>query len=185
MEEPLDEALVSLIFFGGVRFSGNHQGEIISVSQVKGDSDMVSACICTAQQDGLNKETMASTSTSFWEKAAPSALNPKPDNYVPPHISLAPLSLLPKCWSSEQVSLSVNKSVSGSLRRNVCASSYPLSHSAAISTVFHSQKLWRTPLTGTEILGLGALYGVWTLCSSSVISAFETSISILNCHMCV
>lgn len=46
-------------------------------------------------------ETMASASISFWEKAAPSTLTLKPDSSC---MSLVFFQLLPRKWSSEQVS---------------------------------------------------------------------------------
>lgn len=45
----------------------------------------------------LNKETMDFASTSAWEKAAPPALALKPENSVPPSMSLAPFKLLSHC----------------------------------------------------------------------------------------
>lgn len=38
--------------------------------------------------------TTASASTSAWEKAPPPIIVPKPDNSVPPYMSLAPFELL-------------------------------------------------------------------------------------------
>ena len=54
----------------------------------------------------LNKETIASASTSAWEKAPPPILAPKPDNSVPPCMSLAPFELLSQYGSSEGMNLS-------------------------------------------------------------------------------
>ena len=65
---------------------------------------------------GLRKGTIASASTSAWEKAIPPVLTLLPDNSVPPHMSLVPAKLLPLHWSSEGVSLS--RSVCRAFRRN-------------------------------------------------------------------
>lgn len=54
-------------------------------------------------EEGFNKGTMAPASTSVWERAAPPALAPKPNNSDPPHISLVLLELLPLLWSLWQV----------------------------------------------------------------------------------
>lgn len=66
----------------------------------------------------LNKESLASGSSSVWEKAGPPALVQKPDNLVPPFMSLTPFKLLPQSQSSEQVSSSMNKSQHGPLKKN-------------------------------------------------------------------
>lgn len=47
------------------------------------------------EQEGLNKEIVNSPSTSVWEKDATSALTMKPDNPVPPGMSLVLLGQLP------------------------------------------------------------------------------------------
>lgn len=46
---------------------------------------------------GLDKEAMASPSSSLWEKATPPALTLQLDNSLPPHMSLVPFAfnLLP------------------------------------------------------------------------------------------
>ena len=93
-------------------------------------------------QAGFSKGTISSGSMSFWEKAAPPALHLKPDNSVPPHISLESFRLLLWCWSSEQVSPSASKSMYSPFKKSTWDSSCPLSHSATIPAGFHSQKLW-------------------------------------------
>nr|KAF6441180.1 hypothetical protein HJG63_012330 [Rousettus aegyptiacus] len=58
---------------------------------------------------------MTPANTSVWEKAAPPTLAPKPDNSVYFCMFLALFEPLPQRWRSEQVSLSVAKSMSGLL----------------------------------------------------------------------
>ena len=89
---------------------------------------------------GEGQQTVTSACTSVWEKAAPPALALKPDNAVPPCMSLALFKLLPQHWSSEQVSLSArnclhlhlrgstwdtSKQPSRSLSHNPCQVSQP------------------------------------------------------------
>ena len=64
---------------------------------------------------GFNKGTMAPASTSVCERAAPPALTPKPNNSVPPHISLVLFKLLSLLWSLWQVFAS--ESVCGPFQR--------------------------------------------------------------------
>lgn len=64
-------------------------------SKFDGVSDMGATCITIQAGEGLNIETMASTSSSFWKKAAPTALTLKLDCLVPPHTFLVPFKLLP------------------------------------------------------------------------------------------
>ena len=47
----------------------------------------------------LRLETMASSSTFAWQKAAPPALTLS-DTSVPPHVSMVPFKLLPQSWHS-------------------------------------------------------------------------------------
>ena len=63
-----------------------------------------------------------------------------PDNFVSPHISLAPLKLESQCWSSEMVNL--NTSVYGPFKRNIWVANINSSNSATILAAFYSQKLW-------------------------------------------
>ena len=69
---------------------------------------------------GLSKGTMASASTSVWEKAVPPDLVLKPDNsvsscrYIPGVFQAAAPAL-----SSEQVRLSTSKSMSRPFKRKV------------------------------------------------------------------
>lgn len=72
---------------------------------------MAAAWVCTPGEDGLNKETMVSTSTSVWEKAALPALSLKLGNSVSSHKSLVLFERLHQLWNPEQVSPSVNKSM--------------------------------------------------------------------------
>ena len=88
------------------------------------------------QGGGLNKGTMDSANTSVWEKVAPPALALKPDNSVPPRMSLACFKLLPQHWSSEQMSPSVSKSACRPFKRNVCDSCSSLFHSPTVSCWF-------------------------------------------------
>ena len=58
--------------FGWGRALGNHRSGAHSVSQVDGDSDVAPTCwLCGSVGGGIVKGTMASASTSVWEKAAP------------------------------------------------------------------------------------------------------------------
>ena len=70
----------------------NHPDRENCINQAAGDSDMVPKCgLCWG---GFNKGTMASASTSAWEKAAHPALVLMPNNLVFPHLPQAPLELL-------------------------------------------------------------------------------------------
>ena len=95
---------------------------------------------------------MTSASTSVWEKASPPALALKPDDSVPPCMSLAP-----------SLSESVSKFMCGLFKRNAEDSSSPPAHSAATCAGFHSQKLWGLlslalrPWAGEPCVGLGSL----------------------------
>ena len=80
---------------------------------------------------GLSKGTMASTGTSVWEKAAPPALAPKPDNSFPLPMSLVPCELLSQHWSSEPVSQLASKFMLEPFKRNAWDS----------STIFKPQSL--------------------------------------------
>ena len=89
---------------------------------------------------GLSKGTMASASTSVWEKAAFPALTLMPNNSFPTYMSVMPFKLLPLRWSSEGVS--ANKSVCRPFKKNCLGLQKFPSSSASIPAVFHSQKLW-------------------------------------------
>ena len=86
---------------GWYRISGIHQGGATSIRQVGGDFDMVPTWVCKLGRRGLNNESMGSTSSFVWEETAPPVLTLKPDNSVPPCLSLVPLKLLLQHWSSE------------------------------------------------------------------------------------
>ena len=74
MEKPLEIAWVGLKVGWG-RTSGNYQGGANSVSQVDGVSEMVPGCqLYGSVGGGIRKGTMASASTSVWEKAVPQLL---------------------------------------------------------------------------------------------------------------
>ena len=60
---------------GGVGVSGNFKGRVDSVRLML-YSDL---SLSESPKGGLSKGTMASASTSVWERAAPPALIPKPD----------------------------------------------------------------------------------------------------------
>ena len=76
MEKPLEiDCVVPKV--GWDRVSGNHQSGANSVSQVDVVSAMAPACgLCAFVLGGLRKETMASASTSVWEKSTPTQLSP-------------------------------------------------------------------------------------------------------------
>ena len=167
LEKSLEMACVGLQI-GWDEVSENQQGRVNIVSQV----DMHPP----AGSGGLSKGTMASASTSVWEKAAPLALSLKPDNSVPPHMSLVPFELLPQCQSSEGVSLS--KSVCWPFKRNAWDSKSPvsLSHSPCW---FLQPEVMGTYLPGTGTLGWGPGVGLGLL---------TPNISLLNFylpHVCV
>ena len=65
-------------------------GRANSHSQVDGDSDIVPAYWLRGRS--AQRGTMASASTSVWEKAAPPALVLMTDNSGPPHMSLVPFA---------------------------------------------------------------------------------------------
>uniref|UniRef100_K9IG64 Uncharacterized protein n=1 Tax=Desmodus rotundus TaxID=9430 RepID=K9IG64_DESRO len=95
----------------------------------------------------LSKETMAFASTSLWEKVVPPDLALKQDNSVPPHLFLVPFKLYLRA------SESIRKSVHGPFKRNIWECSSPPSHSATISTGFHSHNFFMaTSLSGTRTL---------------------------------
>ena len=125
MKKPLEMAWMGPQAGWG-RVLGNHQEGVSNVSQGDGDSDVTPVYACSG--GGLSRGTMASASTSVWEKAAPPALTKKPDNSVNACVSLVPFELLPHHWSSEGVS--VCKSMCGLLKRYAwdSRSPSPLSH---------------------------------------------------------
>ena len=104
--------------------------------QIYGVSDMAPAC--QLREEGSEKETIVSASTSVWEKAAPTAVSLMPDNSVPPHMFPMYFEVLLHCLSSETVSLS--KSMCGPFKRNSWDSRSPLSHLAKILVYFYSEK---------------------------------------------
>ena len=71
------------------------------------------ALLAGSVEEGPSKGTMASASTSVWEKAVPPSLL---NNLFPPCMSLASLKLLPQSWISEQMSL--RESVHRLFKRN-------------------------------------------------------------------
>ena len=79
-----------------------------------------------------------------------------PDNSVPPHVSLIPFYLMPRCWSSERVS-PISLCV-GPLRENAWDSRNLLSLSYN-PAAFHSQKLWGLLFPALESWAGGP--GVW------------------------
>ena len=93
---PLEVTLASQKF-GWRKVSRNHQGMVNHVSLVDGDSQIAHDCTC---RGWLSKETMASTSTTVWEKAAPPALTLKPEDCFF-YISLVTSQLLCHHSSSE------------------------------------------------------------------------------------
>ena len=61
--------------------------------------------LCGSVEGGFRKETMASASLSFWEKADPSScLDAK--HFSSPCMLLVLFKFLPWCWSSEGLNLS-------------------------------------------------------------------------------
>ena len=69
MEKPPETAWVGLKV-GWERASRNHPDGKNNVRQVDGVSDMVPTCwLCGSVWGGLRKGTVASASTSVWEKA--------------------------------------------------------------------------------------------------------------------
>ena len=74
MEKPLKTVWVAPEVEWG-RAAGNYQGGANSVSQVDGVSEMVPGCqLYGSVGGGIRKGTMASASTSVWEKAVPQLL---------------------------------------------------------------------------------------------------------------
>ena len=93
--------------------SGNHQGGENSVSQVDGVSDMAPACwVCDGEGSEKGQWPMPAF-LSVRKLCQVRAL--MPDTSVPPCMPLVPFKLLPWCWSSEGVSLSMRPCV-GSLK---------------------------------------------------------------------
>ena len=110
---------------------------------------------------GLSKGTMASASTSVWEKAAFPALTLMPNNSFPTYMSVMPFKLLPLRWSSEGVS--ANKSVCRPFKKNCLGLQKFPSSSASIPAVFHSQKLWGTLSSWHWSPGLWGLMWAWDI----------------------
>ena len=73
------------------------------VSQVNGNSYMASTCNCRLWRRGFNKGTMVPARYYFQERAALPALTLKPDNSLPPRLSLTLFQLLSLFWSLGQV----------------------------------------------------------------------------------
>ena len=91
MKKPLEMAWMGPQGGWG-RVLGNHQEGVSNVSQGDGDSDVTPVYACSG--GGLSRGTMASASTSVWEKAAPTALALKSDHSFLPHLSLTLFELL-------------------------------------------------------------------------------------------
>lgn len=89
----LPEGAWVCLLFGWGRVSGNHQVGVMLASLMETQIWHLPASV-HRERGGLNKETMTSASTSIWEKVAPPALSLKPNNLVPPCMSLALLN----CW---------------------------------------------------------------------------------------
>ena len=92
---------------------------------------------------GLIKGTMASTSTSVWEKVTLPALTLMPDSSLSPHMPLVPFKLLPQLWSSE---VSRNKSMMSSLRGT-----------SSVSLSLNPHWLLQPEVIGTFLPGTGHL----------------------------
>lgn len=84
--------------------------------QFDGHSDLVSICIC--RLDGGRVQQMNNGACQHFcpGQSCPSSPFPKPDNSVPPYMSLALIELLPQHWSSQPMSSSARKSMWGLLR---------------------------------------------------------------------
>ena len=146
------------------------------------DSQIWHSLAC-CEERGLRKGTMASASTSAWEKAAPLALTMMPDYSVTPHMSLVPFKLLSLSWSSEGVSLS--KSVHRPFKRN-CPGFQKLSVSLGLNPQpFLQPEVMGTSLPGTGTLGWGAWYRAGTPHYSGRISAADISLLTFIHHMWV
>ena len=111
---------------------------------------------------GLRKG-MASVSPCAWEIASPPVVVLKPDNSIPPHMSLVPFELLPIC---------------GPFKGNAWDSRSPLSHSATKFTA----RSYGTSLLGTGTLGWETWCGAGILCFSGVTSAAEIYLLIFIYH---
>ena len=104
---------------------------------------------------GLRKGTVASANTSVWEKVAPQVLPwCQKIHFLP--TCLVPFELLPRCWSSEGVSLS--KSLCRPFKRNCLGIRHCFLQPADMVT-YHP---------GTRTLGWGAWCGPGTLCSLDI-----------------
>lgn len=161
----------------GQGVAGNHQGGANGVSQVDEDSDMVPTFASRLVGERSQPRNNGFCQHFHLEGAAPPALALQPDNSVPLRMSLEPFEMLPQHWSSERKKSVSSKSMCGPFKRNSCDTSCPPSHSATISTGFHSQKLW-----GLFSLALEAWCGALMPPSPERISAAEISHPILNCH---
>ena len=115
----------------------------------------------TSVGGGFIKGTIASASSSVWEKAAHSALTLIWDNSVSPYLSLVPFKLMPQCWSSESM-IPISPCV-GSLGGNFRDSRSPPSHSGTTPTSFYSQKSWELLLLALEPWGGGPGVGLGPL----------------------
>ena len=106
----------------------------------------------------LRKGTMASASTSVWDKAAPLAHTGAEQFSFSPYVS-GDFKLLFPCWSSEGVSLS--KSVHEPFKRNCLGLQKFLSSTASTPAGFYSQSL------GTFYPVTGTLGGAWCVAGST------------------
>lgn len=85
------------------------------------DSDLGPTCAHSLGRGGLNKRTMAPTSTSVWERVASLALTLKSYSLISPHISLVLFELLflagaqGKCLWANEFSHRAFKRISGFL----------------------------------------------------------------------
>ena len=125
-------------------------------------------------EGGHSKRIIASASTSVWEKALLLALAPMPDNSVFPC-----MSLVPKHWNSEWVSLCVCP-----LKGTRGTPESPPSYSAS-PWCFSQPEVMENFLPGIRTLGCGAWCEPGTPCSSKGTSAPEISLLIFILHMLV
>lgn len=112
---------------------------------------------------GLDKRTMASSSSSVRKRAALPALTLKPDSSVPLNVSLTPGELLSQHWSAERVSPSASKSILGPFNGEglgTPAALISLSHNLLVFTARScgnfSPRHW-SPELGSQVWGLDPL----------------------------
>ena len=127
----------------------------------------------------LSKGTIASSSTSAWEKAAHPTLTPKPDNSVLP---ICPWHAFLATVPAQELRSSESECLCRPLNKNDWDSRSSLSHSVTIPTGFHSKKLWGLLFQALELQPGEDGVELGPLTPQRTPLAAKISLPVFNCH---